>query len=154
MQNSSLTCFSFTVAPKSTSTDLLSVSAGEASTTPQSHLEEDLRTLSTDAPHTAETSSGSQSESQQLTPSNLTFSASSTNIRLAWEAPEEAFDHFWVQVTSPTVETPVYTATVPGYERDTEIEGLLPLTQYEITLHGLVDGKRSLPLNALATTGT
>lgn len=142
----------FTVAPKSTSADLLSVSVEEASTTPRSHLEEDLRPLSTD--HATVTTSGSQSDSAKLKLSNLTFSVSSTNIRLAWSAPEEAFDDFWVQVMAPAVTAPVYTATLPGHVRHTEIEGLLPLTQYEITLLGLVDGGRSLPLNVLATTGT
>lgn len=126
------------------------MSVEDASTTPQSHLEEDLGHLSTDAPDVAVTSS----ESPQLKLSNLTFSVFSTNVRLAWSAPEGAFDDFLVEVMAPTVATAVYIATLPGHVRDTEIEGLSPLTQYEITLHGLVDGKRSLPLNVLATTGT
>lgn len=126
------------------------MSVEEASTTPQSHLEEDLRPLSTDAPDAAVTSS----ESPQPKLSKLKFSVFSTNVRLAWSAPEGAFDNFWVQVMAPTVATPVYTATLPGHVRDTEVEGLLPSTQYEITLQGLVDGKRSLPLNVLVTTGT
>ncbi|XP_075885601.1 tenascin-like isoform X5 [Nelusetta ayraudi] len=140
-------------APKSTSADLLSVSVEDASTTPQSHPEEDLlRPPSTDAPDAAVTSSGSGSESPELKLSNLTFSVSSASIRLAWSAPQGAFDDFWVQVTAPGVATPVFTAALPGHVRDAEIEGLSPSSQYDITLHGQVDGKRSLPLNVLATT--
>lgn len=140
----------FTIAPQSTSADLPSVSAEDASTTPQSHLVEDLGPLSTDAPDAAVMSS----ESPQLQLSNLTFTVFSTNIRLAWSAPEGAFEDFWVQLKAPHVATAVHTATLPGHVRDTEIQGLLPLTQYEITAQGLVDGKRSLPLSVLATTGT
>ncbi|XP_075885598.1 tenascin-like isoform X3 [Nelusetta ayraudi] len=144
---------SASTAPKSTSADLLSVSVEDASTTPQSHPEEDLlRPPSTDAPDAAVTSSGSGSESPELKLSNLTFSVSSASIRLAWSAPQGAFDDFWVQVTAPGVATPVFTAALPGHVRDAEIEGLSPSSQYDITLHGQVDGKRSLPLNVLATT--
>lgn len=132
------------------------MSVEDASATPQSHPEEDLllRPPSTDAPDAAVTSSGSQSESPELKLSNLTFSVSSASIRLAWSAPEGAFDDFWVQVTAPEVATPVFTAALPGHVREAEIEGLSPSSQYDITLHGQVDGKRSLPLNVLATTGT
>lgn len=145
----------FTVAPKSTSADLLSLSIKDASTTPQSYTDADLlRPLSTDAPDAAVTSSGSKPEISELKLGNLTVSVSSADISLGWSAPEEAFDSFLLEVRAPSGATPVYTATLPGHVRNAEIEGLSPSTQYDITLQGLVEGNRSLPLKVLATTGT
>lgn len=156
----------FTVAPKSTSADLLSLSVKDASTTPHSYTDADLlRPLSTDAPDAAVTSSGSapdatvtssgpKPEISELKLGNLTVSVSSADISLGWSAPEEAFDSFLLEVRAPSGATPIYTATLPGHVRNAEIEGLSPSTQYDITLQGLVEGNRSLPLKVLATTGT
>lgn len=99
-------------------------------------------------------SSGSEPESSKLILGNLTVSAASTNVSLAWSAPDEAFDSFLLEVRAPTGATQVHVTTLSGHERKAEIEGLSPSTQYDITLHGLVEGKRSLPLKAIATTGT
>uniref|UniRef100_A0A3B5MHH8 Fibronectin type-III domain-containing protein n=1 Tax=Xiphophorus couchianus TaxID=32473 RepID=A0A3B5MHH8_9TELE len=43
---------------------------------------------------------------------------------------------------------------LPGSFRKAEIEGLLPSTMYEITLHGLMEGRRSVPLRVFTATGT
>lgn len=92
--------------------------------------------------------------SYTLTLGNLTVSVTSTNVSLAWSTPGEAFDSFVVEVRAASGGTQVHVSTVPGHVREAEIEGLSPSTQYEITLQGLVEGKKSLPLKVLATTGT
>uniref|UniRef100_A0A3B3WS47 Fibronectin type-III domain-containing protein n=1 Tax=Poecilia mexicana TaxID=48701 RepID=A0A3B3WS47_9TELE len=43
---------------------------------------------------------------------------------------------------------------LPGSFRKAEIEGLLPSTMYEITLQGLMEGRRSVPLRVFTATGT
>lgn len=86
---------------------------------------------------------------------NLTVNVSSTNLSLAWLAPDEAFDSFVVEVSSPSGAAKAHvTTTLPGSARKVDIEGLSPSTQYNITLQGLVEGKRSLPVKVFATTGT
>lgn len=154
----------FTVAPKSTSPDILTLSIKDAPATPQSTLDIEagqnpdlLRPRNTEAPFTSDAgvmSSGSEPESSKLVLGNLTVSVTSTNVSLAWSAPDEAFDSFLLEVRAPSGETQVHVTTLPGHVRKAEIEGLSPSTQYDITLHGLVEGKRSLPLKAFATTGT
>uniref|UniRef100_A0A8C4DTC4 Tenascin n=1 Tax=Dicentrarchus labrax TaxID=13489 RepID=A0A8C4DTC4_DICLA len=83
---------------------------------------------------------------------DLTVNVTSTNISLAWSAPDEVFDSFLVEVSAPSGATQAHVTTLPGSVRKAEIEGLSPSTQYEITLRGLVEGKRSLPLKVFATT--
>lgn len=154
----------FAVAPKPTSPDILTLSIKDAPTTPQSSLYIEafqnpdlLHHRNTDASFTADTgvmSSGSEPESSKLVLGNLTAGVTSTNISLAWSAPDEAFDSFLLEVRAPSGATQVHVTTLPGHLRKAEIEGLSPSTQYDITLQGLVEGKRSLPLKVFATTGT
>lgn len=151
----------FTVAPKSTSPDILTLTIKDASATPHSALDVEnpdlLHPQTTEVPVTSDAGvmrSESEPVSSKLTLGNLTVRVSSTNVSLAWSAPDEMFDTFLVEVRAPTGETQVHVTTLPGYVRKAEIEGLSPSTQYDITLQGLVDGKRSLPLKAFATTGT
>uniref|UniRef100_A0A671WGR1 Tenascin Ca n=1 Tax=Sparus aurata TaxID=8175 RepID=A0A671WGR1_SPAAU len=116
-----------------------------------------LRPLNTEAPSISDTGvMGSGSEPEGLTLDmlgNLTVNVSSTNLSLAWLAPDETFDSFVVEVSSPSGAAKDHvTTTLPGSARKAEIEGLSPSTQYNITLQGLVEGKRSLPLKVFATT--
>uniref|UniRef100_A0A667XQA7 Tenascin Ca n=1 Tax=Myripristis murdjan TaxID=586833 RepID=A0A667XQA7_9TELE len=76
----------------------------------------------------------------------------SASMRLAWSAPDEAFDSFLVELNAVSGKTQAHVTTVPGSVRKAEIEGLSPSTRYHITLHGLVEGERSLPLKVFATT--
>uniref|UniRef100_A0A665U0B5 Zmp:0000000846 n=1 Tax=Echeneis naucrates TaxID=173247 RepID=A0A665U0B5_ECHNA len=64
----------------------------------------------------------------------------STRMSLAWSAPDEAFDGFLVEVSPPSGVTRAHVTTLPGSVRRAEIEGLSPSTDYDITLHGLVEG--------------
>ncbi|XP_030291534.1 tenascin-like isoform X3 [Sparus aurata] len=151
-------------AAKPTSQDKLMLSIEDSSSTPQSALDTEavqnsdlLRPLNTEAPSISDTGvMGSGSEPEGLTLDmlgNLTVNVSSTNLSLAWLAPDETFDSFVVEVSSPSGAAKDHvTTTLPGSARKAEIEGLSPSTQYNITLQGLVEGKRSLPLKVFATT--
>lgn len=106
------------------------------------------------SPQTTGAPSDAPAMSYTLTLANLTVSVTSTNLSLAWSAPDEAFDSFVLEVRGASGGTQVHVSTVPGHVREAEIEGLSPSTQYEITLQGLLEGNNSLPLKVLATTGT
>lgn len=156
----------FTVAPKPTSPDVLTLSIKDAPTTPQSASDigavqtpDPLRPLSTEPPSSSDTavmSSGAEPESStldvlgDLTVTNVTASS----IGLVWSAPDEAFDSFLVELSAPSGVIQANVTTLPGSVRKAEIEGLSPSTRYDIILQGLVEGKRSLPLRSFATTGT
>lgn len=144
---------------------MLTLSIKDPPTTPQSALDTEavqnpdpLRPLKTEAPSTSDTgamSSGAEPESSGLDLlGNLTVNVTSTSVSLAWSAPDEAFDSFLVELGAPSGPTQAHVTTLPGSVRKAEIEGLTPSTHYEITLQGLVEGRRSLPLKVFATTGT
>uniref|UniRef100_A0A673B1Q9 Zmp:0000000846 n=1 Tax=Sphaeramia orbicularis TaxID=375764 RepID=A0A673B1Q9_9TELE len=86
----------------------------------------------------------------ELTVANV----SSTSVSLAWQTPDEAFESFVVELSASSGPTQVHVTTLPGNVRKAEIDGLSPSVQYNITLQGLLEGKRSLPLKVVATTGT
>nr|XP_046231815.1 tenascin-like isoform X2 [Scatophagus argus] len=155
-------------APKPTSPYVLTLSIKDAPTSPQpasphSALDNEaipntdpLHPLNTEDPSTSDTGvMSSAAEPESSNPDalgNLTVSVASTNISLTWLAPDEAFDSFLVEVSAPSATTQAHVITLPGSARKAEIEGLSPSTQYDITLQGLVEGKRSLPLKVFATT--
>lgn len=87
----------------------------------------------------------------ELTLGNLTFSSSI--ISLTWSAPDLEFESFLMEVRASSGVTHNH-MTLPGGARKAEIVGLSPSTQYNITIQGLVEGKRAVPLNIFATTGT
>lgn len=100
-------------------------------------------------------SSGAEPESSILEVlGHLTVNVSSTGLSLAWSAPDKAFESFLVELRAPSGPTEAHVTTLPGGVRKAEIEGLSPSTKYNITVQGLVEGKRSLPLTVFATTGT
>lgn len=154
----------FTVAPKPTTPDVIMMSIKDAPTTPllvsdtgADQSPDLLRPVNTEPPAISDTgamTTGDEPENSnrnifgELTVTNVT----SKSIKLAWSAPDEAFDSFLVELNAPTTQTRM--TTLPGSVRKAEIEGLSPSTRYDITLHGLVQGERSLPLKVFATTGT
>ena len=156
----------FTIAPKPTSPDVLSLSIKDAPTTAQSASDigavqtpDPLRPLSTEAPSSSDTdmmSSGAEPESSTLDVlGNLTVSnVTTSSVSLVWSAPDGAFDSFFVELSSPSGVTQTHVTTLPGSVRKAEIEGLSPSTSYDIIIQGLVEEKRSLPLRGYATTGT
>uniref|UniRef100_A0A665U024 Zmp:0000000846 n=1 Tax=Echeneis naucrates TaxID=173247 RepID=A0A665U024_ECHNA len=88
------------------------------------------------------TSSGAEPEGSNVDAlTNLKVTnVGSTRMSLAWSAPDEAFDGFLVEVSPPSGVTRAHVTTLPGSVRRAEIEGLSPSTDYDITLHGLVEG--------------
>jgi len=84
------------------------------------------------------------------------MNVTSTSVAVGWSAPDQTFDHFLVEVTATSAgsEPPPRTTTVPGRARGAEVEGLSASTHYEITVYGLVEGVRSLPLKMFVDTGT
>ncbi|XP_071322841.1 tenascin isoform X2 [Trachinotus anak] len=153
-----------TTAPKPTSPDVLTLSIKEAPTSPESAPDnqtiqnpDPLHPVNTEAPPASDTgvmSSGAEPESSNLDVlTNLRVTnVTSTRVSLAWSAPDEAFDSFLVELSSPSGVTQANVTTLPGSLRKAEIEGLTPSTDYDITLQGLVEGKRSLPLKVFAIT--
>lgn len=87
----------------------------------------------------------------ELTLGNLTYTSSI--ISLTWSAPDLEFESFLMEVRASSGVTHSH-MTLPGKARKAEIVGLSPSTQYNVTIQGLVEGRRSVPLNIVATTGT
>ncbi|XP_010794493.1 tenascin isoform X2 [Notothenia coriiceps] len=155
-QRSSLLEAVAVTAPKPTSPDVLMMSVKDAPTTALDteavRNPDPLRPLNTS--DTEVMSSGAEPESSILEVlGDLTVNVSSTGLSLAWSAPDEAFESFLVELRAPSGPTEAHvTTTLPGSVRKAEIEGLSPSTKYNITVQGLVEGKRSLPLTVFATT--
>nr|XP_033502701.1 tenascin isoform X4 [Epinephelus lanceolatus] len=141
-------------APKPTSPDVLSLSIKDAPTTPTTAL--DIKVVQTPDPfrhiNTSDTGAVSSETSSLDVLGDLTVNVTSTGVSLAWSAPDKAFESFLVELSAPSGVTQTHVTRVPGGVRRAEIEGLSPSTHYEITLQGLVEGKRSLPLKVFATT--
>ncbi|XP_055369202.1 tenascin isoform X2 [Betta splendens] len=135
-------------APKPTSSDVLTLSIKDAPTTLQSTLDnrvienpDYLRALSTSA-------------TEEMTSGNLlgdlkVIDVTSSSVSLAWSASDKAFDSFLVELSASSQAN---VTRLPGNVRKAKIEALSPSTHYDITLQGLVQGKRSLPLKVFATT--
>ncbi|XP_040914812.1 tenascin isoform X2 [Toxotes jaculatrix] len=153
-----------TTALRPASADVLTLSIKDAPTTPQPTLDNEtiqnpdpLRPVNTDSPSISDTgvmSSGAEPESSNLDALGdlRVTNVTSTSVSLAWSAPDEAFDSFLVELGSPSGVTQAHVTTLPGSVRKAEIEGLSPSTRFDITLQGLVEGKRTLPLKVFATT--
>ncbi|XP_035039701.1 tenascin isoform X4 [Hippoglossus stenolepis] len=149
-------------APEPTSPDVLMLSIKDATTTSQSSLDNDtiqtpdpLQPVNTEAPSTSDTvvrSSGAESSNLDVLGDLKITNVTSTSVSLAGSAPDEAFDSFMVELSSPSGVTQAHVTTLPGNVRKAEIEGLTPSTHYDVTLQGLVDGNQSLPLKVVATT--
>lgn len=160
----------FHLAPKSTSTDVVALSVKSAQTTQSPDTGAvhptvlPLAPLITEGPTstslypTGHIPSGAEPEPEgssleTLGDLNVT-DVSPTSVRLAWSAPDEAFDSFLVEVNALSGMAQAHVTTVPGSARKTLIEGLSPGTRYEVSLYGKVEGEQSLPLHAFANTGT
>ncbi|XP_061589915.1 tenascin-like isoform X5 [Cololabis saira] len=145
-------------APKPTSPDVLALSVKEAQTTAASALENEIpdlpHLLNTEAPpDSGGMSSGTEPESSGMDLlGDLAVSIAANRVSLTWSAPDEAFDSFLVELSAPSVGAQPRETVLPGNVREAKIGGLSPSTQYGITLQGLVEGKRSLPLRVFATT--
>lgn len=136
MTDSFINLLLFTVAPQPTSPGVLMLSIRDAPTTAvetaAAQSPDPLRPLST--PDDGTMSSGAEPEgSSPDVPGDLEVHVTSTSF---------------------LVELGAHVTIIPGSVRNTEIEGVSPSTLYDITLQGLLEGERSLPLKVVATTGT
>lgn len=72
---------------------------------------------------------------------------------LTWEAQDNAFDHFILEVRNSDFPLDSLVQTVPGASRHYVVTSLKAATNYTIQLHGVIDGQGGQTLTALATTG-
>uniref|UniRef100_A0A8C3BNG5 Tenascin n=1 Tax=Cairina moschata TaxID=8855 RepID=A0A8C3BNG5_CAIMO len=85
--------------------------------------------------------------------SKLTVSnATSDTMLLTWEAQDNAFDHFILEVRNSDFPLDSLVQTVPGASRHYVVTSLKAATNYTIQLHGVIDGQGGQTLTALATT--
>ncbi|XP_027752479.1 tenascin isoform X5 [Empidonax traillii] len=85
--------------------------------------------------------------------SKLTVSnATSDSLSLTWEAQDNAFDHFILEVRNSDFPLDSLVLTVPGASRRYVVTNLKTATNYTVQLHGVIDGQGGQTLTALATT--
>ncbi|NXK50772.1 TENA protein, partial [Chauna torquata] len=85
--------------------------------------------------------------------SKLTVSnATSDTMLLTWEAQDNAFDHFILEVRNSDFPLDSLVQTVPGASRHYVVTKLKAATNYTVQLHGVIDGQGGQTLTALATT--
>ncbi|NXM36031.1 TENA protein, partial [Oxyruncus cristatus] len=85
--------------------------------------------------------------------SKLTVSnATSDSLSLTWEAQDNAFDHFILEVRNSDFPLDSLVLTVPGASQRHVVTNLKAATNYTVQLHGVIDGQGGQTLTALATT--
>ncbi|NXG50841.1 TENA protein, partial [Psilopogon haemacephalus] len=82
----------------------------------------------------------------------LVSDATPDGFRLSWTADDGVFDSFVLKIRDTKRKSDPLELIVPGHERTQDITGLKEGTEYEIELYGVSSGRRSQPLNAVATT--
>ncbi|XP_009280526.1 PREDICTED: tenascin isoform X2 [Aptenodytes forsteri] len=82
----------------------------------------------------------------------LVSDATPDGFRLSWTADDGVFDSFVLKIRDTKRKSDPLELIVPGHERTQDITGLKEGTEYEIELYGFSSGRRSQPINAVATT--
>ncbi|XP_010569315.1 PREDICTED: tenascin [Haliaeetus leucocephalus] len=82
----------------------------------------------------------------------LVSDATPDGFRLSWTADDGVFDSFVLKIRDTKRKSDPLELIVPGHERTQDITGLKEGTEYEIELYGFSSGRRSQPVNAVATT--
>ncbi|XP_026716233.1 tenascin isoform X2 [Athene cunicularia] len=82
----------------------------------------------------------------------LVSDATPDGFRLSWTADDGVFDSFVLKIRDTKRKSDPLELIVPGHERTHDITGLKEGTEYEIELYGVSSGRRSQPINAVATT--
>ncbi|NXI42147.1 TENA protein, partial [Galbula dea] len=82
----------------------------------------------------------------------LVSDATPDGFRLSWTADDGLFDSFVLKIRDTRRKSDPLELIVPGHERTQDITGLKEGTEYEIELYGVSSGRRSQPVNAVATT--
>lgn len=75
-------------------------------------------------------------------------------FRLSWTADDGAFDSFVLKIRDSNRLLDPLELIVPGHQRTQDVKGLKEGTEYYVDLYGVISGRRSQPLNAIAMTGT
>ncbi|NXK89044.1 TENA protein, partial [Formicarius rufipectus] len=78
--------------------------------------------------------------------------ATSDSISLMWEAQDNAFDHFILEVRNSDFPLDSLVLAVPRASRRYVVPNLKAATNYTVQLHGVIDGQGGQTLTALATT--
>nr|XP_056716351.1 tenascin isoform X1 [Euleptes europaea] len=82
----------------------------------------------------------------------LVSDATPDGFRLSWTADEGVFDSFVLKIRDANRLVNPLELIIPGHERTQDITGLKEGTEYYIDLYGVTSGRRSQPINAMATT--
>ncbi|XP_067398259.1 tenascin [Emydura macquarii macquarii] len=82
----------------------------------------------------------------------LVSDATPDGFRLSWTADDGVFDSFVLKIRDTERQSDPRELIVPGHERTQDITGLKEGTKYNIELYGIISGRRSQPINAVATT--
>ncbi|NXS99356.1 TENA protein, partial [Jacana jacana] len=82
----------------------------------------------------------------------LVSDATPDGFRLSWTADDGVFDSFVLKIRDTKRKSDPLEQIIPGHERTQDITGLKEGTEYEIELYGVSSGRRSQPVNAVATT--
>ncbi|XP_005231335.2 tenascin isoform X1 [Falco peregrinus] len=82
----------------------------------------------------------------------LVSDATPDGFRLSWTADDGVFNSFVLKIRDTKRRSDPLELIVPGHERTQDITGLKEGTEYEIELYGVSSGRRSQPVNAVATT--
>ncbi|XP_030901745.2 tenascin isoform X2 [Melopsittacus undulatus] len=82
----------------------------------------------------------------------LVSDATPDGFRLSWTADDGVFTSFVLKIRDTKRKSDPLELIVPGHERTQDITGLKEGTEYEIELYGFSSGRRSQPINAVATT--
>nr|P10039.2 RecName: Full=Tenascin; Short=TN; AltName: Full=Cytotactin; AltName: Full=GMEM; AltName: Full=GP 150-225; AltName: Full=Glioma-associated-extracellular matrix antigen; AltName: Full=Hexabrachion; AltName: Full=JI; AltName: Full=Myotendinous antigen; AltName: Full=Neuronectin; AltName: Full=Tenascin-C; Short=TN-C; Flags: Precursor [Gallus gallus]AAA49086.1 230 kd tenascin precursor [Gallus gallus] len=82
----------------------------------------------------------------------LVSDATPDGFRLSWTADDGVFDSFVLKIRDTKRKSDPLELIVPGHERTHDITGLKEGTEYEIELYGVSSGRRSQPINSVATT--
>ncbi|XP_067327984.1 tenascin isoform X3 [Anolis sagrei] len=82
----------------------------------------------------------------------LVSDATPHGFRLSWTADDGAFDSFVLKIRAANILSDPLELIVPGHERTQDIIGLKEGMEYYIDLYGVTSGRRSQPINAIATT--
>uniref|UniRef100_A0A8C8SM68 Tenascin C n=1 Tax=Pelusios castaneus TaxID=367368 RepID=A0A8C8SM68_9SAUR len=82
----------------------------------------------------------------------LVSDATPDGFRLSWTADDGVFDSFVLKIRDTERQSDPWVFIVPGHERTQDITGLKEGTKYDIELYGIISGRHSQPINAIATT--
>ncbi|NXO00532.1 TENA protein, partial [Rhinopomastus cyanomelas] len=82
----------------------------------------------------------------------LVSDATPDGFRLSWTADDGVFDSFVLKIRDTNRKSDPLELIVPGHERTQDITGLKEGTEYEVELYGFSSGRRSQPVNTVATT--